>query len=58
MEAEQVVLTIAAGGARFDAWQIARRSGRADALESTLQTVPAALAGRAARTPYETPAQP
>ena len=46
MEVEQLLLTIAAGGALFNSWQIARLSGRVDALESTLQTVLATLAGR------------
>ena len=38
-----VLLVIAAGGALFNSWQIARLSGRVDALESTMRTV---LAGR------------
>lgn len=44
---EDVLLVIAAGGALFDSWQIARLSGRVDGLESTMQTVLTLLAGRA-----------
>ena len=43
MEVERLLLTIAAGGALFNSWQIARLSGR---VGSTLQTVSATLAGR------------
>ena len=46
---EQLLLVIAAGGTLWDGWQIARPSGRVDALESTMQTVSTLLAGRAAR---------
>ena len=41
-----VLLVIAAGGALFNSWQIARLSGRVDALESTMRTVRTVLAGR------------
>ena len=44
---EDVLLVIAAGGALFNSWQIARLSGRVDGLESTMQTVLTLLAGRA-----------
>ena len=44
---QDVLLVIAAGGALFNSWQIARLSGRVDALESTMQTVLTLLAGRA-----------
>ena len=37
---------IAAGGALFNSWRIARLSGRVDALESTTRTVLTVLAGR------------
>lgn len=43
---EDVLLVIAAGGALFNSWQIARLSGRVDGLEATMQTVLALLAGR------------
>ena len=43
---EAVLLVIAAGGALFNSWQIARLAGRVDALESTMQTVLTLLAGR------------
>ena len=43
---QDVLLVIAAGGALFNSWQIARLSGRVDALESTMQTVLTVLAGR------------
>ena len=42
---ENVLLVIAAGGALFNSWQIARLSGRVDGLESTMQTVLTLLAG-------------
>ena len=44
---QDVLLVIAAGGALFNCWQIARLSGRVDALVSTMQTVLTLLAGRA-----------
>ncbi len=44
---EQLLLVIAAGGALWNGWQIARLSGRVEALESTMQTVLTLLAGRA-----------
>ena len=44
---QDVLLVIAAGGALFNCWQIARLSGRVDALASTMQTVLTLLAGRA-----------
>ena len=47
MEVEQLLLVIAAGGALCNGWQIARLSGRVDALESTMQTVLTTLVGRA-----------
>ena len=40
---QDVLLVTVAGGALFNSWQIARLSGRVDALESTMRTV---LAGR------------
>ena len=40
---QDVLLVIAAGGALFNSWQIARLSGRVDALESTMQAVLAAV---------------
>ena len=43
---QDVLLVIAAGGALFNSWQIARLSGRVDALESTTRTVLTVLAGR------------
>ena len=48
---EDVLLVIAAGGALFNSWQIARLSGRVDGLESTMQTVLTLLAGRASEAP-------
>lgn len=44
---QDVLLVIVAGGALFNSWQIARLSGRVDALGSTMQTVLTLLAGRA-----------
>ena len=43
---EDVLLVIAAGGALFNSWQIARLAGGVDAIESTMQTVLTMLAGR------------
>lgn len=43
---EDVLLVIAAGGALFNSWQIARLAGRVDAMGSTMQTVLTLLAGR------------
>ena len=41
---QDMLLVIAAGGALFNSWQIARLSGRVDALESTMQAVQAVQA--------------
>jgi hypothetical protein len=49
---EDVLLVIAAGGALFNAWQIARLAGRVDAIESTMQTVLTLLAGRTSEAPH------
>ena len=49
---EDVLLVIAAGGALFNSWQIARLAGRVDAMESTMQTVLTLLAGRASESPH------
>jgi len=49
---EDVLLVIAAGGALFNSWQIARLAGRVDAMESTMQTVLTLLAGRASEAPH------
>ena len=38
-DVQDVLLVIAAGGALFNSWRIARLSGRVDALESTMRTV-------------------
>ena len=40
---QDVLLVIAAAGALFNSWRIARLSGRVDALESTMRTVLAAV---------------
>lgn len=48
---EDVLLVIAAGGALFNSWQIARLAGRVDAMESTMQTVLTLLAGRTREAP-------
>ena len=45
-DVQDVLLVIAAGGALFNSWRIARLSGRVDALESTMRTVQTVLAGR------------
>lgn len=58
MEVEQLLLAIAAGGALWNGWQIARLSGRVDALESTMQTVLTLLAGRAPESTTRRSAQP
>ena len=58
MEVEDVLLVIAAGGALWNGWQIARLSGRVDALESTMQTVLTLLAGRAPESANSRSAQP
>ena len=58
MEVEDVLLVIAAGGALWNGWQIARLSGRVDALESTMQTVLTLLAGRAPEPADRPSAQP
>ena len=50
---EDVLLVVAAGGALFNAWQIARLAGRVDAMESTMQTVLALLLGRAPEAPHK-----
>ena len=49
---ERVLLVIAAGGALFNSWQIARLAGRVDAMESTMQTVLTLLAGRTLEVPH------
>ena len=54
---EDALLVIAAGGALFNSWQIARLLGRVDALESTMQTVSTLLAGRASEAPHKPPTQ-
>ena len=46
------VLVIAAGGALFNSWQIARLAGRVDAMESTMQTVLTLPAGRTSEVPH------
>ena len=58
MEVEDVLLVIAAGGALWNGWQIARLSGRVDALGSTMQTVLTLLAGRAPESANSRSAQP
>ena len=58
MAVEQLLLVIAAGGALWNSWQIARLSGRVDALESTMQTVSTLLAGRAPESTNRPSAQP
>ena len=55
---EDVLLVIAAGGALFNAWQIARLAGRVDALESTMQTVLTLLVGRVSEAPPRQSTQP
>ena len=55
---EDVLLVIAAGGALFNSWQIARLAGRVDALESTMQTVLTLLAGRISEAPPRQSTQP
>ena len=55
---EVVLLVIAAGGALFNSWQIARLAGRVDALESTMQTVLTLLAGRHLDRPAGRPPEP
>ena len=55
---ERLLLVIAAGGALWNGWQIARLSGRVGALESTMQTVLALLAGRAPQSSNRPSAQP
>jgi len=58
VEVEQLLLVIAAGGALWNGWPIARLSGRVDALESTMQTVLTLLAGRAPESTNRPSAQP
>ena len=50
---EDVLLVIATGGALFNSLQIARLSGRVDAMESTMQTVLTLLAGRMPEAPHK-----
>ena len=58
VEVEQLLLVIAAGGALWNGWQIARLSSRVGALESTMQTVLTLLAGRAPVSTNRPSAQP
>ena len=44
---------IAAGGALFNSWRIARLAGRVDALEATMRTVLTVLAGRSSEAEHE-----
>ena len=51
---EGALLVIAAGGALFDSWQIARLSGRVDAMERKMQTALTLIAGRTSDAAHKT----